>query len=38
MMEDAGGEPKSFKYFASPGQDADGLPYMVEIANELSLT
>jgi hypothetical protein len=27
-----GGEPKSFKYFTSPGHDADGLPYMVEIA------
>ena len=28
----AGGEPKSFKYFASPGHDDDGRPYMVEIA------
>jgi Histidine kinase-, DNA gyrase B-, and HSP90-like ATPase len=27
-----GGERKSFKYFASAGHDADGLPYMVEIA------
>ena len=27
-----GGETKSFKYFTSPGHDADGLPYMVEIA------
>ncbi len=27
-----GGEPKSFKYSASPGFDADGLPYIVEIA------
>jgi hypothetical protein len=33
MMEDAGGEPKSFKYFTSPGHhDEDGLPYVVEIA------
>jgi Histidine kinase-, DNA gyrase B-, and HSP90-like ATPase len=29
---EAGGEPKSFKYFLSPGQDADGVPYVVEIA------
>ncbi len=27
-----GGELQSFKYFLSPGHDADGLPYMVEIA------
>jgi DNA topoisomerase VI subunit B len=27
-----GGEPKSFKYFTSPGHDADGLPYIIEIA------
>ena len=27
-----GGEAKSFKYFSSPGYDANGLPYMVEIA------
>jgi hypothetical protein len=26
------GEDKSFKYFASPGQDAAGVPYVVEIA------
>jgi DNA topoisomerase VI subunit B len=32
MIVDAGGEPKSFKYSASPGHDASGLPYMVEIA------
>ena len=32
MIADRGGEPKSFKYFASPGFDADGLSYMVEIA------
>jgi hypothetical protein len=28
----AGGEPQSFKYFVSPGTDADGMPYVVEIA------
>jgi hypothetical protein len=27
-----GGEPKSFKYFLSPGHDKDGVPYAVEIA------
>ena len=27
-----GGEPKSFKYFASASHDADGPPYMIEIA------
>jgi hypothetical protein len=27
-----GGEPKSFKYFPSPGRAEDGLPYVVEIA------
>jgi hypothetical protein len=27
-----GGEPKSFKYFLSPGRDTGGLPYLVEIA------
>jgi DNA topoisomerase VI subunit B len=27
-----GGEPKSFKYFISPGQDSGGRPYVVEIA------
>jgi hypothetical protein len=32
MIEDAGGEPKSFKYSASHGDDANGVPYMVEIA------
>jgi Histidine kinase-, DNA gyrase B-, and HSP90-like ATPase len=32
MIEDAGGEPKSFKYFASPGYGAEGLPYLIEIA------
>jgi hypothetical protein len=32
MIADAGGEPQSFKYFASPSHDADGLPYVVEIA------
>jgi hypothetical protein len=32
LITDSGGEPKSFKYFASPGQDANGLPYIVEIA------
>ena len=31
LMVNAGGEPKSFKYIASPGI-ADGVPYMVEIA------
>ena len=31
LMTGVGGESKSFKYFASPG-DADGVPYMVEIA------
>ena len=29
---DLGGELKSFKYFISPGHDAKGLPYVVEIA------
>jgi Histidine kinase-, DNA gyrase B-, and HSP90-like ATPase len=32
MIISAGGEPKSFKYSASPGHDADGPPYIVEIA------
>jgi Histidine kinase-, DNA gyrase B-, and HSP90-like ATPase len=32
MIVSAGGEPKSFKYFASPSHDANGLPYVVEIA------
>jgi hypothetical protein len=32
MIVSAGGEPKSFKYFASPNHDAGGLPYIVEIA------
>jgi Histidine kinase-, DNA gyrase B-, and HSP90-like ATPase len=32
MIIDLVGEPKAFKYFASPSHDADGLPYMVEIA------
>ena len=27
-----GGEPQSFKYFCSPGNHTDGLPYVVEIA------
>jgi hypothetical protein len=31
MIVNAGGEPKSFKYVASPGH-ANGVPYMVEIA------
>jgi hypothetical protein len=29
---DLGGEPKSFKYFISPGHDNKRLPYVVEIA------
>ena len=29
---DAGGEGQSFKYFLSPGFDANGLPHVVEIA------
>jgi hypothetical protein len=32
MIVSAGGEPASFKYFANPGHDANGLPYIVEIA------
>jgi hypothetical protein len=32
MIEQAGGEPKSFKYIASPGHHKDGVPYLVEIA------
>jgi DNA topoisomerase VI subunit B len=28
----AGGEEQAFKYFLSPGQDRDGVPYVVEIA------
>jgi DNA topoisomerase VI subunit B len=32
MIEDTGGEPKSFKYVAMPGHHENGLPYMVEIA------
>jgi hypothetical protein len=32
LIVDAGGEPKSLKYSASPGRDANGLPYVVEIA------
>ena len=32
LITDLGGEPKSFKYFASPGHDAHGLPYVVEVA------
>ena len=32
MIVSAGGEPASFKYFASPGHDANGRPYIVEIA------
>ena len=32
LCESAGGELKSFKYFLSPGRDASGLPYVVEIA------
>src|SRR5260370_23949497 len=31
LLVKAGGEPKSVKYVARPG-DADGVPYMVEIA------
>jgi hypothetical protein len=31
LMVNAGGEPQSFKYIATPGF-ADGVPYMVEIA------
>jgi hypothetical protein len=30
---DSGGEPKAFKYSLSCGRDADGRPYIVEIAN-----
>jgi Histidine kinase-, DNA gyrase B-, and HSP90-like ATPase len=32
LMPGVGGEPKSFKYFLSPSHNADGLPYVVEIA------
>jgi hypothetical protein len=32
LMISRGGEPKAFKYFASPGHASNGLPYMVEIA------
>jgi hypothetical protein len=32
LCEESGGEPKSFKYFLSPGHDANGVPYVVEIA------
>ena len=32
MIADAGGEPKSFKYFAGPGQTSTACPYMIEIA------
>jgi hypothetical protein len=32
MCESAGGEPKSFKYFISPSHDANGRPYLLEIA------
>jgi hypothetical protein len=29
---DLGGEPASFKYFVSPGQNGNGVPYLIEIA------
>jgi hypothetical protein len=32
LCKSAGGEPQSFKYFLSPGHDAKGVPYLVEIA------
>jgi hypothetical protein len=32
MCESVGGEPQSFKYCVSPGHDASGVPYVVEIA------
>jgi DNA topoisomerase VI subunit B len=32
LCTSVGGEEQSFKYFASPGYDAEGLPYVVEIA------
>jgi hypothetical protein len=32
LSADLGGEPKSFKYSLSTGRNADGLPYVVEIA------
>ena len=32
LCKSAGGEPQSFKYFLSAGQDAKGVPYVVEIA------
>jgi hypothetical protein len=32
LCTSAGGEPKSFKYFLSAAYDANGLPYLVEIA------
>jgi hypothetical protein len=32
LSADLGGEVKSFKYFISPRHDANGLPYVVEIA------
>jgi DNA topoisomerase VI subunit B len=32
LSTNLGGEDKSFKYFLSPGHDADGVPYVVEIA------
>jgi hypothetical protein len=31
IIVEAGGEPKSFKYFASPS-DGNGVPYMIEVA------
>jgi hypothetical protein len=32
LCADSGGEPQAFKYFVSPGHDANGVPYVVEIA------
>jgi hypothetical protein len=32
LMTGVGGEPQSFKYFASTGHDTDGRPYVIEIA------
>jgi hypothetical protein len=32
LSTDLGGEPASFKYFVSPGQNANGVPYLIEIA------
>ena len=32
MVENAGGEPKGFKYLVSAGRNKEGVPYLVEIA------